>query len=60
MGYGTFFGQLAIIAMEYDLSTVEFVHVGSRSCCAGDFALGVSAEDAVSASLLQRWPGLDV
>lgn len=41
MGYGTFFGQLAIIAMEYDLSTVEFVHIGSRSCCAGDFALGV-------------------
>jgi hypothetical protein len=60
MGNGTF-GQLAIITMEYDLSTVEFVHVGSQSCYAGDFLpLKLLADDTVSVLLLARQGGLDV
>jgi hypothetical protein len=55
-----FFGQLAIIAMEYDLSTVEFVHVGPVHVTLATLLSGLSADDAVSASLLQRQSGLDV
>lgn len=45
--------------MEYDLSTVEFVHVGSGHVTLATLLSELSAE-AVSASLLQRQSGLDV
>jgi len=46
--------------MEYDLSTVEFVYVGPGHVTLATLLLGLSADDAVSASLLQRQSGLDV